>query len=232
MKKPAARLTGSGSAQRPAYSMAGSYARRQLRPLGRRSSRFAGSAHSILSPGLKSDILSRKTGSNEPQPPASSHIVQSCAPTENGHNTPVLRNHARLSYRKPGEIASIFLHFFKKIFGSFLHHHIWWLVGFSPRNADCLRSGAAAEQRRRRHFWPLRSFPLPCPAAFCSLPPAPEPSPHEPAQPVLRKTKTGQAYAHPVSVLYTYIYRLSAAAAQNATCRISATPHSKIASGT
>ena len=30
-----------------------------------------------LSPGLKSDILSGKTGRNWPQPPASSHIVQS-----------------------------------------------------------------------------------------------------------------------------------------------------------
>ena len=61
-----------------------------------------------LSPGLKSDILSGKTGRKRPQPPASSHIVQSADCPENGRKNPNQNNRARLSYTIPRAIASVF----------------------------------------------------------------------------------------------------------------------------
>ncbi len=70
--------------QRSAHTQAGS-----SRPLGRRHHPLPTTAHSILSPGLKSDILSGKTGPYKPQPPASSHIVQSTLLRILGHNSPL-----------------------------------------------------------------------------------------------------------------------------------------------
>jgi hypothetical protein len=43
----------------------------------------------FLSPGLKSDILSGKTGCFQPQPPASSHIVQSADRGKRAQNAPL-----------------------------------------------------------------------------------------------------------------------------------------------
>ena len=90
-------------------------------------------ARSNLSPGLKSDILSGKTDSNEPQPPASSHIVQSTRLRICGHNTPVPKLAPIYNTANLLKLQVLFSKNSKNFFVFFRRHKMLLWSRFSPQ---------------------------------------------------------------------------------------------------
>ncbi|MBQ5840789.1 MAG: hypothetical protein IIW40_02420 [Clostridia bacterium] len=93
------------------------------------------SAHSIPSPGLKSDILHGKTGSVEPQPPASTHIVQSAWP-EKGANYPLFATVPDYHTTKRRKMQVFFSLFLQNFLIIFRHTRYRCFAIFLPQNIE------------------------------------------------------------------------------------------------